>query len=218
VSDQRLEAVAALRRPVPVRELQDHLRRELPDYMVPGVVRVVDALPRLSNGKLDRQGLLAVAAEGAEPGGSAERGESVEPAGSAEPGGGAELARPPVAPPPPDAALAPVSSAGPAPVSSTGPAPVSGADPDTDWMVVAQGLLAEVLAVPVDRVDPAADFFALGGHSLLLLRLGAEIERRHAVDVEMDELLARPTAAQLGSLLADRATRPPRGTDERTTV
>ena len=58
VSDQRLEAVAVLRRPVPARELQDHLRRELPDYMVPGVVRLVAALPRLPNGKLDRQALL----------------------------------------------------------------------------------------------------------------------------------------------------------------
>jgi acyl carrier protein len=154
VSDQRLEAVAALRRPVPVRELQEHLRRRLPDYMVPGVVRVAAALPRLSNGKIDRQGLLA------------------EPVGE------------PVA----------------APVAEPARADRAGA-----WVTEARALLAGVLGTPVDQVGPEDDFFALGGHSLLLLRLGAEIERRHRVQVELDELLARPTAAQLGSLLADRA-------------
>jgi aryl carrier-like protein len=79
-----------------------------------------------------------------------------------------------------------------------------------------------VLGTPVDRVGPEDDFFDLGGHSLLLLRLGAEIQRRHGVQVELDELLARPTAAQLGGLLADRAVRAPAPapaeTDERTAV
>jgi acyl carrier protein len=81
----------------------------------------------------------------------------------------------------------------------------------------ARALLAGVLGRPVDQVGPEDDFFALGGHSLLLLRLGAEIERRHGVEIEMDELLARPTAAQLGSLLADRAAGAAE-TDERTPV
>jgi pristinamycin I synthase-3/4 len=168
ISDQRLEAVAALRRPVPVRELQEHLRRELPAYMVPGVVRIVAALPRLSNGKLDRQALLA------------------EPAG--EPVG--------------------------APVAE----PAAAADRAGAWLSEARALLAGVLGTPVEQVGPEDDFFALGGHSLLLLRLGAEIERRHGVQVEMDELLARPTAAQLGTLLTDRAAGAPAETDERTPV
>jgi L-arginine---[L-arginyl-carrier protein] ligase len=170
VSDQRLEAVAALRRPVPAAELQEHLRRELPEYMVPGVVRVVAALPRLSNGKLDRQRLLA------EP----------EPEPEPEPA----------------------------------PAPDRGAPaaPAGDWVAEARALFAGALGVQAERVPPDGDFVALGGHSLLLLRLGAEIERRHGIEVEMDELLARPTAAQLGRLLADRAAGVPGGTEERTAV
>ncbi|MFL6129206.1 MAG: non-ribosomal peptide synthetase [Mycobacteriales bacterium] len=174
VSDQRLEAVAVLRRPVPVPELQEHLRRELPDYMVPGVVRVLDALPRLSNGKLDRQGLLALPEPVAEP-----------------------------------------AAAGTDRVSADR---VSADRVSADWVSEARALLAGVLGIPVDRVGPDDDFAALGGHSLLLLRLGAEIERRHGVAVEMDELLERPAAAQLGTLLADRAAGAPGGTDERTAV
>lgn len=165
VSDQRLEAVAALRRPVPARELQDHLRRQLPDYMVPGVVRLVAALPRLPNGKLDRQAVLAGLAQPPEP--------------APEPG-----------------------------------APEAG----EAWVAEARALFAGVLGEPVERVPAASDFFELGGHSLLLLRLGTEIERRHGVGVELDELLARPTAAQLADLLADRAAAPPGRPEERTAV
>ena len=177
VSDQRLEAVAVLRRPVPVGELREHLRRELPDYMVPGVVRVVEALPRLANGKLDRQAVLAE----------------------------------PLPEPLPEPAAGP--AAGPA-LEPGVPPPGRGLQV---WVAQAQALFAGLLGTPAAQVGPDCDFFALGGHSLLLLRLGAEIERRHGVEVEMDELLARPTAAQLGSLLADRAAGVPGGT-ERTAV
>jgi len=38
-------------------ELREHLRRSLPGYMVPQTFRVLDALPRLPNGKLDRKSL-----------------------------------------------------------------------------------------------------------------------------------------------------------------
>jgi len=198
VSDQRLEAVAALRRPVPVRELQDHLRRELPAYMVPGVVRLVAALPRLSNGKLDRRGLLAEPVPGPALAGAA--GRAPEPAA--------------------DPASADPASADPAPAdpAPADPAPAGDPAPAADWVTEARGLLAGVLATAADRVGPEDDFYALGGHSLLLLRLGAEIERRLGVEVEMDELLARPTAAQLGSLLADRAAGAPGATEERTAV
>ncbi|MEU7141353.1 non-ribosomal peptide synthetase [Nocardia sp. NPDC046473] len=38
-------------------ELMDHLRHQLPDYMVPSTVLVVDAFPRNTNGKIDRKEL-----------------------------------------------------------------------------------------------------------------------------------------------------------------
>jgi acyl carrier protein len=145
VSDQRLEAAVVLRAPVGPGELAGHLRAELPAYMVPGVVRELPALPRLPNGKLDRQALL-------------------------------EAPEPPVR-----------------------------ADDGPQWTAEARELMAGALAVPVDGVGPDSDFFDLGGHSLLLLRLAAEIERRHGVQLELDELLARATPAELGELLAQRA-------------
>ncbi len=45
----------------------DHLRATLPGYMVPTEIRFLDRLPSTSSGKVDRQGLTALAASG--PGG-----------------------------------------------------------------------------------------------------------------------------------------------------
>jgi len=52
-------------RPVSVSELRDHLRRRLPDYMLPSAWAVMDKLPLLPNGKVDRKALPAV--EGTRP-------------------------------------------------------------------------------------------------------------------------------------------------------
>jgi amino acid adenylation domain-containing protein/non-ribosomal peptide synthase protein (TIGR01720 family) len=41
----------------PEGEIRTYLKTKLPDYMIPGVFRFVDQLPRLPNGKVDRRGL-----------------------------------------------------------------------------------------------------------------------------------------------------------------
>src|SRR5260370_12067923 len=43
-----------------VSELRRHLKEKLPDYLVPAEIVLVDSLPRLPNGKIDRRGLLAL--------------------------------------------------------------------------------------------------------------------------------------------------------------
>jgi nonribosomal peptide synthetase DhbF len=52
--------VPAAGRAVEPGVLRAHLAAELPEYLVPGVVRVLDALPVTPNGKLDRAALAAV--------------------------------------------------------------------------------------------------------------------------------------------------------------
>lgn len=146
VSDQRLVAFLIGHGEVDPGEVRDHLRTELPPYMVPGVVRVVANFPRKSNGKIDRRALV----EQAHP--PEERREAA-------------------------------------------------AERRLDD---AMALFALVLEAPVERIDPDGDFFDLGGHSLLLLRLGAELTERHGVEIELDELAERPTARRLAEFLAER--------------
>ncbi len=57
--DQRLVAyvVAEGKEPPPLPELRAFARRTLPDYMVPSVFVVLEAMPLTPNGKVDRQAL-----------------------------------------------------------------------------------------------------------------------------------------------------------------
>ena len=59
--DKRLVAyVVPTRRPAPpVEQLRATLHQNLPDYMVPSVFVVMDALPLNPNGKIDRKALPA---------------------------------------------------------------------------------------------------------------------------------------------------------------
>jgi non-ribosomal peptide synthetase component F len=49
--------VAAAGKSVSVSQLREHLRRELPEYMIPGQFVMLDQMPLTANGKLDRSAL-----------------------------------------------------------------------------------------------------------------------------------------------------------------
>jgi len=74
LGDQRLVAYVVGRKgaPVDAGELRFHLRRALPDYMVPSFYVALDSLPLTPNGKIDRRALPA-------PESGAVRGEYVAP-------------------------------------------------------------------------------------------------------------------------------------------
>jgi amino acid adenylation domain-containing protein len=59
--DKRLVAYVVLynERPITVRDLQNHLVKQLPDYMIPSAFVLLEALPLNANGKVDRQALPA---------------------------------------------------------------------------------------------------------------------------------------------------------------
>ncbi|MGC9441180.1 amino acid adenylation domain-containing protein [Streptomyces sp. WG5] len=57
--DKRLAGYVVAAAPVEPGELKEYLAAELPDYMVPSSLRLLDALPLTANGKLDRRALPA---------------------------------------------------------------------------------------------------------------------------------------------------------------
>lgn len=61
-------------------------------------------------------------------------------------------------------------------------------------------VVADVLELPV--VPPDADFFALGGDSLRVLRLLAAVEEELGVELVLADVFAHPTAAGLAALVA----------------
>lgn len=57
VDEQQLVAYLVAGQPIDLPEIRRHLRRVLPDYMIPGAFVLLDAMPLTSSGKLDRQAL-----------------------------------------------------------------------------------------------------------------------------------------------------------------
>ncbi|CAN5600445.1 non-ribosomal peptide synthetase [soil metagenome] len=66
-------------------------------------------------------------------------------------------------------------------------------------------LFSEVLGVDVTSIDD--DFFALGGHSLLLVRLAATIRRELGTDIPVATLMLAPTVAEVANQLTGDADR-----------
>jgi amino acid adenylation domain-containing protein len=65
-------------------------------------------------------------------------------------------------------------------------------------------LFAETLGLPRIGIDD--NFFEIGGHSLLALRLSSLIRERFGADVEIRAIFAAPTVAQLATLLEPSTT------------
>ena len=74
-----------------------------------------------------------------------------------------------------------------------------GRAPLTDTQRRLCAVFSDVLGVEVTDID--ADFFALGGHSLLLVRLAAAIRRAFGVEVSVADLMVAPTVADADALL-----------------
>jgi amino acid adenylation domain-containing protein len=128
--------------------LRDHLRRALPEYMVPAAFVAMDALPLSPNGKVDRRAL-------------------------------------------------------PAPEAVADERPFRA--PRTPVEEVLAEMWTEVL--PAGRVGVDDDFFELGGESVGVMRLVANLRDRLGVEIGFRAVLAHPTleamAAQVERLLYD---------------
>ncbi|GIJ21061.1 non-ribosomal peptide synthetase [Micromonospora lutea] len=83
----------------------------------------------------------------------------------------------------------------------TAPSDVS-SSPATVELVTA---LAEVWrdALAVDEVDPHTSFFALGGNSLVAIRMLGRIQETFGVQLSLPDLFASPTVATLAAMVAD---------------
>ena len=76
----------------------------------------------------------------------------------------------------------------------------SGRPPTTPQERRLCGLFTEILGTEVTSIDD--DFFALGGHSLLLVRVASAIRREFDVDLPVASLMVSPTVAEVAARLA----------------
>jgi len=143
--DKALHAyVASSNGAVSPRALREHLRKQLPDYMVPSTFTVLDELPHTPNGKIDRKALPEPGRERSDGGPAYEppRGEMEEQLAS--------------------------------------------------WWCSLLG---------IERVGRHDDFFDVGGHSLLAVRLFLQIEKQYGKHLPLATLLEAPTIQRLADII-----------------
>ena len=130
---------------LPIPEVRDYLKAQLPDYMVPSQFEVLETLPRLANGKLDRRALPV-----SESTGLLDEGKYLAPRNSVE------------------------------------------------------ERLVAIWEQLLDRgpIGIRDNFFDLGGHSMLLIRLIVQIEKVFGQRLPVATIMASPTVEALGAVLA----------------
>ncbi|MBX2809239.1 MAG: LLM class flavin-dependent oxidoreductase [Cellvibrionaceae bacterium] len=142
--DQRLVAYIVLAIEVSIATLKDALRQDLPDYMIPNDMVVLEAMPLTPNGKIDRRQLPAPESLGA------------------------------------------VSSA-------------TYMAPENDLQADIVQIWREVLRV--DKVGVKDNFFDLGGHSLLIVRVHQLLKQKLEKPIALTDLYRFPTIAALTEFL-----------------
>ena len=206
--------------------LRAHLRKQLPDYMVPQHFVWLPAFTLLPNGKIDRKELprpdqlhrgdatppaAAAGTPVATPVADATAAGTADPAATADTpataGATATADLPPAADtvwttgPATTAAGIPSSHGAPSDYGYGAPAATA---PDIHRV---RQLMAEYLRLP--DLHPDDDFFASGGHSLLAAQLLQALGREHGLKIPLATLFEAPTARQLAdwlqSALASRA-------------
>ncbi len=146
--DTRLVAYIAASGSAPsVRSLREHLARQVPDYMLPADIVLLDALPLSPSGKVDRLALPS--------------------------------------PPPSTRVVA---------------APVDRGTGNLEQRIAA--VWREALGVP--DVDVDTNFFDLGGHSLLLLRVHGRLQSLLDRDLSVADLFQYPDRSRPGPVLERR--------------
>ena len=157
-------------------EIRQYLSARLHSGMMPATMVTVATLPRTAVGKR-QQPLASTAAPDAVP-------VPVDPVP-------ATLA-PPVAAPPPE------------PARTEEPASAGEASSLATWRL--SRIFAECLDIPAQTVRTDTDFFSVGGDSLALSELIASTEEEFGVELDIDELLAKPAPGPLAESVLGAAT------------
>lgn len=132
---------------LPGNELQNFLKEQLPDYMIPSTFVYLETLPLTSNGKLDRHALPA-----------------------------------------PD-------------VASAYALDVPFVAPRNPCEEILAGIWAKLLGLAQEQISIYHDFFALGGHSLLTVRLVAEIEKQFGLRLPLITIFQGRTIEALAEII-----------------
>ena len=73
--------------------------------------------------------------------------------------------------------------------------------PETETEKVLVGIWSNLLGLEADKISTRANFFALGGHSLLMIRLVSAIENEMQRRISFQDLLANPNIAYCASAI-----------------
>jgi natural product biosynthesis luciferase-like monooxygenase protein len=143
--DQRLVAYVVAKTVAPdVGELKSHLRKQLPEYMVPNDIVVLDAMPLTPNGKIDRKQL-------------------------------------------------------PSPHGLSQAVMADYVAPENELQEIIVSVWQETLQI--DKIGVNDNFFDLGGHSLLIVRVHQQLKEKVDKPISLTDLYRFPTIRSLTEFL-----------------